>query len=396
MLCITISDAYCNKSTQSGKCISYKLVKDTIIAQKDIFDIIRSLRKKAPPKSDSVSKRFNFSLVPSAGYTLSTGFAVDLSGSVVFYTDKNSTGKLSTAFSNITYDQHKQFLFHTNSSIWSSDAKYNFVGDWRFLRYPENTFGLGSLTTSGEKNLINYAYIRFYQTVLKKIYSNLYTGFGYNLDYHYHITEAGNEDQTLSDFKKYGLNMSSTSSGLSYNLLYDDRKNPVNPKNGVYANAIFRSNFTFLGSNTNWQSLTLDFRKYIKLGNNSNQILAFWMLDWLTLNGQPPYLDLPSVGWDNSGNSGRGYPQGRFRGNSMLYFEGEYRFKITNNGLLGGVLFINAESFSNQQNTFQRILPGYGPGLRIKFNKHSNTNLCVDYGIGNNSQGFFVNLGEVF
>ncbi|MVN20570.1 BamA/TamA family outer membrane protein [Mucilaginibacter arboris] len=372
-------------------------LKDTVVAQKDIIDIIRSFRKKPPARTDSVSKQFNFSLVPSAGYTLSTGFAADLSGNVVFYTDKNSTEKLSTAFSNVTYDQHKQFLFHTNTNIWSKNLNYNYIGDWRFLKYPESTFGLGSLTTEGETNLINYSYFRFYQTVLRKIYSSLYTGFGYNFDYHYHITQTGNADKTISDFKIYGLNSKSRSSGLTYNLLFDNRKNPVNPLNGVYANAIYRSNFQFLGSDSNWQSLTFDFRKYFKVGEKSNNILAFWMLDWLILNGHPPYLDLPSTGWDTNGNTGRGYPQGRFRGNGMLYLEGEYRFNITRNGLLGGVVFTNLESFSSYQDSkFQRILPGYGPGLRIKFNKHSNTNLCIDYGIGNSSQGFFVNLGEVF
>jgi len=396
LLVMMFSEAYPKEAANLERKGSQTTLQDTVIAQKDIIDILHSFRKKATPKTDSVSKQFNFSLVPSAGYTLSTGFAVDLSGNVVFYTDKNNKEKLSTAFSNVTYDQHKQFLFHTNSNIWSKGQKYNFIGDWRFLKYPENTFGLGSLTTPGQVNLINYSYIRFYQTVLRKVLTNFYTGFGYNLDYHYQITEAGNADNTISDFKNYGLKTKSTSSGITYNLLFDNRKNPINASGGTYSNLIYRSNFEFLGSDSRWQSLTLDLRKYFKVGKHSDNILAFWMLDWLTLAGHPPYLDLPSTGWDTNGNTGRGYPQGRFRGNSMLYLEGEYRFKITGNGLLGGVVFTNAESLANQENNFQKILPGYGPGLRIKFNKHSNTNLCIDYGIGNNSKGFFVNLGEVF
>jgi hypothetical protein len=36
-------------------------------------------------------------------------------------------------------------------------------------------------------------------------------------------------------------------------------------------------------------------------------------------------------------------------------------------------------------------------GLRIKFNKHSKANLCIDYAWGQDgSKGFFVNMGEVF
>jgi hypothetical protein len=43
------------------------------------------------------------------------------------------------------------------------------------------------------------------------------------------------------------------------------------------------------------------------------------------------------------------------------------------------------------------IFPGIGLGLRIKLNKFSNTNTCLDYGVGaKGSRGFFGNLGEVF
>jgi hemolysin activation/secretion protein len=122
------------------------------------------------------------------------------------------------------------------------------------------------------------------------------------------------------------------------------------------------------------------------------------MMDWLTTAGTPPYLLLPSTGWDDNYNTGRGYIQGRFRGNNMVYFESEYRFGLTRNGLLGGVAFVNLQHFSSEiSSEYNKIFPGYGAGLRLKLNKHSGANLAVDYGFGlNGSKGFFVNLGEVF
>jgi hypothetical protein len=82
----------------------------------------------------------------------------------------------------------------------------------------------------------------------------------------------------------------------------------------------------------------------------------------------------------------------------MSYLESEYRFAISKNGLFSGVVFVNAEKFSDElSSTYKEVLPGYGLGLRIKLNKFAKTNICIDYGFGNNSsQGFFVNLGEVF
>jgi hypothetical protein len=115
-------------------------------------------------------------------------------------------------------------------------------------------------------------------------------------------------------------------------------------------------------------------------------------------NGNPPYLLLPSTGWDPYSNTGRGYIQGRFRSKNMLYLESEYRWGLTANGLIGGVVFANAQSFSElTTGRFTYIQPGCGLGFRISLNKFSRTNLCVDYGWGaNGSGGFFVNLGEVF
>jgi hypothetical protein len=95
---------------------------------------------------------------------------------------------------------------------------------------------------------------------------------------------------------------------------------------------------------------------------------------------------------------GRGYIQGRFRGKNNLYLESEYRFRILDNGFLGGVVFVNAQSFSEPvTNRFEAINPGWGAGLRIKLNKFSRTNICLDYGFGlHGSGGLFANLGEVF
>jgi hypothetical protein len=139
-------------------------------------------------------------------------------------------------------------------------------------------------------------------------------------------------------------------------------------------------------------------RKYYKFPANSDNVIAFWSYDWLVLSGKPPYLDLPSTSWDPYSTTGRGYIQSRFRGAQMIYGEVEYRFKILNNGLLGGVVFLNGESFSAAPGSkLESIQPGYGPGLRIKLSKASKTNLDIDYGFGNQgSNGLFLTVGEVF
>jgi hypothetical protein len=136
----------------------------------------------------------------------------------------------------------------------------------------------------------------------------------------------------------------------------------------------------------------------MRFPRNSHNVFAVWIYDWFTVNGKAPFLMLPNTGGDPNSNTGRGYIQGRYRGNNMAYAEGEYRFRITKNGMFGGVVFANAQTFSEQAtNSFEVIAPAYGFGLRVRLNKFTRTNLAIDYGFGKNgSNGLFVNLGEVF
>lgn len=192
---------------------------------------------------------------------------------------------------------------------------------------------------------------------------------------------------------------SEIASGFAIRALFDSRLNQLNSSNGLFANIIFRQNTTALGSNYNWSYLSTDIRAYIPFPRNSKNILALWNFNWLSFGGEnvTNYL-LPSNGWDDTHNTGRGYLQGRFRGRNMFYLEAEYRIRLTKNGLLGATIFANAQHY--QEEYFRKttaIKPGGGMGLRIKFNKYSRANLCIDYGIGQDgSRGFFVNIGEVF
>lgn len=129
-------------------------------------------------------------------------------------------------------------------------------------------------------------------------------------------------------------------------------------------------------------------------------IIGFWTMGSLLMSGKQPYLEMPGIGWDMYNRTGRGYIQGRIRGENMWYGETEYRFPVSKNGLLGGVAFFNLTTATNeakQQNLANEFAAGYGFGLRIKMSKKTNTNIAIDYGMGRNgSSGIFVNLLETF
>ena len=376
--------------------------------ERDISDVIGSIKKAVlKPKlknqgnlEDTLQRKkhkLHFAYFPAIGYALQTGVTGLISSNVSFYTGELANTNISSI--SITPQlsfNYPLFMLPLNFNIWSPKNKYDFTGDIRYYKYPTNTYGLGGHTNLSDADLIDYNYLRLYMEVLRKISSTkLYAGGGYNLDYHYGIVEKGSG----ADFKLYnGKSTITTSSGLNLAVVYDSRSNQNYPEKSMYANFRYRCNSSLLGSDSDWQSLFLEYRKYINMPFNSHNVLAFWGLAWHSFGGKVPYLDLPSTGWDNYSNTGRGYIQGRLRGPAFLYIETEYRFRILKNGLLGGNVFVNGQSVSEQHNTnFETILPGVGFGLRVKLNKTSRVNYSVDYGWGiGGSRGLFFNIGEVF
>ena len=109
---------------------------------------------------------------------------------------------------------------------------------------------------------------------------------------------------------------------------------------------------------------------------------------------------LPATAYDQRSRSARGYSQGRFRGNNLVYGEAEYRFPLSScGGLWGGVLFVNATTASNPLHSldlFESVKPGYGLGVRLMVDKATRTNLAIDVGFGDKTSGFYLAATETF
>lgn len=388
-----------NIPTGKGKVIP----KDTVIMsdkgvqQQDVSDALRRLFGLKPaPVNDTIGTKPQLSVVPAIGYTLVSRLAVVLSGNIAFRTSPQS--RISTIIASTDYTQNKQFTVPIQTSIWSKDNEYNFIGDYRFYKYPQSTYGLGSSASIKNEDPMDYSFFQFYETAQRHVGGNWYTGIGYLFDDHWNITHNGPKDGARSDYAAYHPRNHTISTGPTITALYDSRDNSINPSKGWFGNIQFRTSFESLGSSYDWQSMIIDVRKYFRFPAGSENVLAFWTYEWLVLGGKAPYLDLPSTSWDPNSATGRGYIQGRYRGAQMVYGEVEYRYRITSDGLLNGVAFFNAQSLSAQQHTrLQTVQPGFGPGLRIKLNKVSKTNIAIDYGFGSQgSKGLFIDVGEVF
>ena len=375
-------------------------VKDTS-SQKDIIKVIfdfTHIHVKKPPTVKG--RRVYYSLLPVGTAIPGGGTALVTTTQAGFYLGDRS----DTYLSSITFSPSTNFKgafnlpFHSN--IWSPGNKWNVEGDVRYSYFPQNTWGLGGRQPENDKLLINYSYVRFYLTALRRIRSFLFAGIGYNLDYHISI-QPDNDSVDLQKFTGYNYGTAnhgnSFSSGITFNLLYDSRRNSINPLPGFYYDIVYRLNPKFMGSDDWWNSLYVDVRKYIPFSRKGQNVLAIWTYLWSTLGSPAPYLDLPATGWDAEQRSGRGFYNRRYTGRNLWYLETEYRRDITANGLFGFVVFANLNSVAEPgTHHFAYLHPAAGTGLRIKFNKNSGTNIGIDVGFSKGYKAVYFSLGEAF
>lgn len=379
---------------------------DTLkVPKKDLWDIV--FPTKLAPGQKEVTSKVQKSILPYVSANPATGIEFGLFGNLAAAFGERPATRLSNLRVSATYTTKDQFFTSLKSDIFTNKDKWIIIGDNRFYKYSQSTYGLGSSSEKSAEVPLQFNMIRFYETVLREVYKSIYAGVGINYQRHYGVNgyepfiPGSNTGDPYSAYNyEYGFDPAVyTSAGFNLATAVDSRDNIINAYKGLFTRVTYSFYGNVLGGSGKWQNLFTEFRTYLPLKKNKSQILAFWYYGSFVTSGNAPYMDLPAIGWDTYSNSGRGYIQGRFRGNSLMYGEAEYRVSLTRNGLLGAVAFMNFSTASSKQGNehlFDAVNPAGGIGLRIKLNKVSRTNITIDYGIGKNSNGFYLNVGETF
>lgn len=367
------------------------------IPQKDGIDYLIELFKIKRTQESIRDKKVSFSFFPvDARNTNGDRLFVSSFNATFLLGDKSNTNN-STVYLIPYVSFSNQYGVQLYPTVWLKENSWNFVGEYFILNFPQSTWGLGGDSPKSNETIVGGKQIRFHQNILKGIMPNFAVGLGFQYDNHYEIeideavkTNTNNPEINQSDGN-------TISSGLAIPIVFDSRKNTMNPKNGLYTSLTFRFNSPTFGSDHHWKSAFLDIRKYYSIPQ-TRSVLAFRSYYWSVLSGEAPYFDLPSTRTEPStGMSSRGIEKNRYRSNAMLFGEGEYRFNITKNGFVGGVLFSNITSASEYSSQcFKYWKPAAGCGVRLKFNKYTKVNVALDFGVSKDYASVYLNIGEAF
>jgi hypothetical protein len=396
------------------------LRKDAIKVQRKQYDVGDLFQDLFHPnkKPDSVVKTpSGITIIPNIASNPSIGTQIGIKAVAgrVLGSDPNTFMSVAATSASIT--TKGIIYFYINHNIYTPGNTWNFQGNLVVAKSVTPDFGLGigqASTNSPEDAILSnperkgYVLRSLYYNIREKVYreiqKGLFVGAGVSFDIRRKIEDRiSTTDLTPYNIysDRYGFNRDNYSAnGLLFNIQYTTRDNQNRAYKGIYADAGFRANQTWMGSSKNSLQFITDFRKYFSLSKrNPEHVIALWNWGSYLLSGAVPYLELPGTAKDGAFRSGRGYTTGYFKGTQYNYSELEYRFPILKNKFISGVTFFNLQTANDEMGTmlFEQWQPGGGAGLRVLFNKATRTNLCLDYAFGKyGARGFFLGLNEAF
>jgi outer membrane protein assembly factor BamA len=373
----------------------------------DVPDLIRAWRNKGPAPERDPAERM-ITAAPVIGSNPTSGFFVGAAAQVAFFRGDPATTRISSGIVSATISSKKQVVASLRFDAFTDGNAWFVEGDNRFQSTSQNIYGFGTSAPSSAAQGAAFGFVRLHETLYKQVARDFYLGGGFLFDSHTDVKPAdeSNPDWPTSPYITYseqnGLPTSGQqSAGFSVNAVLNRRDSDISARRGWRAGANYRWSFDgFLGGDSAWQQLDLDARVYVPVSSDDRYRLALWTYTSLVTTGVAPYFDVPTTVMDRYGRSARGYTEGRYRGEQLVYGEAEYRGPLMENGLLGMVAFATMTTVSNKatgEKLFDSVAPSAGAGLRLLLSKRSRTNLCFDFAWGKDgATGVYLAIQDAF
>jgi outer membrane protein assembly factor BamA len=180
------------------------------------------------------------------------------------------------------------------------------------------------------------------------------------------------------------------SSGVGAKLEWDTRDNTFSPTRGHFFEVALDTSSEAFGGDLNYGQLNVKWAKFFPF--KEKDVLAIQATGCYASDGAPFY-DICLIG---SGRNLRGYTGGRFRDQTMLTTQVEYRKHVR--GRWGVAVFAGigqvAETFGDFST--DNIRPSVGVGVRWVASEAHGLRLSMDYARGEDDSAFYFYIGESF
>lgn len=336
----------------------------------------------------------SFRAYPTIGFSPETSFEFGFSGLLLYNAKGDTQNRISevNAFTFVTLEG--QYGFWLDHALYGDKDRWFFLGRLRAQRFPLLYWGIGPETPDRDRAIIDASYLLLRERVLHKVIPNLFIG--PEADFQWLVNpefmqpeEGGTLDLPLGFDGTRNL-------GFGGGIVYDDRHNVLNVREGHFAEVSYLDYRDAWGSEYNFNSITLDARAYRSL--NERNVLAGQVFGNFLQgqNDQVPFNHLAQIGGDMIM---RGYYAGRYRDRKVIAAQLEHRwlpFKFSKR--LGGTVFAAAGAVSPHFRDFSvgDIRPAGGVGVRYYLFPKKDIFLRLDVGVTPGGIGFYIYTGEAF
>ena len=367
------------------------LLSSSLLAQKKDNGILRLWNKVFNDTTHTAKPKFI--AYPVVAFTPETSWEFGASALCVYNAKRDLNNRLSdvSIFSFETLENQYGVLM--DHAIYTDQNNYFLLGKFKLQQFPLLYHGIGIDTPEEPVALIDGFSITFRERLLKKIRKNFYAGIELDLN---HLGTTEIVDPTIDYVDPTGIS-GFTNFGIGLGLVYDERYNVLNAREGLFVEGGFLHYNQSLGSDYSLQNYFLDFRYYQP--TFKNQLIAYQaFLNYNTpLNGdEVPFNQLALMGGENLM---RGYYLGRYRDNALLASQVEYRFlPFPFSKRFGGVAFAGVGAVSPKivDLNLNQVRASGGLGLRFLLFPGKDIFTRFDVATTNEGFGYYLFVGEAF
>jgi len=332
--------------------------------------------------------RGGFVVTPVLYYTPETRIAFGIVGIHYFRLGRRDPkSRLSHYRFNFIRTQNKQSIAQVDYELYLAGGKFLFDGMAKYWLFPDRFYGIGNRNSEADRENFTSRNWRLQMNMQKRWGGNLFAGLHLEF-FSLSVVETENGGRLAAgDFPG---SRGGTLSALGLFGKWDNRDNTFSAASGAYC-ALFLNFFSpALASDFTFTQMILDARKYFPLG--AAQVLAVQGV-LKSVWGDCPFQTLPMFG---GLNLLRGFYEGRYRDQSMLAVQAEYR-----RPLWGRFGFCGFAGAAQVQDKISRLVlrefhVAGGIGLRYKFNRRENLNIRLDAGFAGSAPAFYLTFAEAF
>ncbi len=355
-------------------------------------------KRRAQKKKQAIAEgKWWFSPFVGPAYTPDFGGMIAAGALISFSGDrKDSTLQRSTIpVTFVASTEGNISLVSKMTTFWAED-KFRFNATVLYAKVIDQYYGVGyDLNSTIPKGENTTQFTRFTTKInplfLARTWSGLY--FGVGVDLNWNLSQDVNplmaQDENFLKFGDQYFN-----SGLGLSAQYDTRDVAVNAYSGTYLELTSYFYGSYLGGDFDYQILSVDIRKYWRIKRDGRTLAA--RFGARTGFGDVPYTELSRVG---GSENLRGYLKNQFRDQRVATLITEYRhmFLRKNKEELsrhGVTTWIGAGVMDGDDTNASPILPTIGVGYRFQIQPRMNVR--VDFGVGNDTRGFYFSFNEAF